>query len=166
MQLSTSMLVVQRMTQVSALFAFAGLWAYVALALRARKPVIAIAAILSLGIGTVLAVLSKETGALTPLLAVVINATLLRDRLRQLPALPRRILQLGALLPVLMLLIGIVVKLDALTGYGSRPFDLVERLLSQSRVVCEYLFNIVVPNLRGGGIYHDDFDISRGLLTP
>ncbi|MGP1664313.1 MAG: hypothetical protein ACTS5I_00055, partial [Rhodanobacter sp.] len=166
MQLSTSMLVVQRMTQVSALFAFAALWAYMALALRARKPATAIAAILALGIGTVLAVLSKETGALTPLLAVVINATLLRDRLRQLPALPRRILQLGALLPVLMLLIGIIVKLDTLTSYGNRPFGMVERLLSQSRAVCEYIFNIVVPNLRGGSIYHDDFVISRGLLTP
>src|SRR3546814_21094097 len=91
-----------------------------------------------------------RSGALTPLLAVVINATLLRDRLRQLPALPRRILQLGALLPVLMLLIGIVVKLDALTGYGSRPFDLVERLHSQSRVVCEYLFNIRSEERRVG----------------
>lgn len=166
MQLSTSMLVVQRMTQMSALFVFAGLWGYVVLAQRARNAATALAAILALGIGTVLAVLSKETGALAPLLAIVINATFLRERLRQLPVLPRRLLQLGTLLPVLALLTGIAAKLNALPGYGGRSFDLVERLLSQSRALCDYLFNILVPSLRGGGIYHDDFAISHGLLTP
>src|SRR5690606_23571777 len=70
MQLSTSMLVVQRMTQLSALFAIAGLWGYVALATRARCRLGAVAAIAVLGIGTGLAVLCKENGALTPILAV------------------------------------------------------------------------------------------------
>jgi hypothetical protein len=41
-----------------------------------------------------------------------------------------------------------------------------ERLLSQSRALCDYLFNIVLPNLRGGGIYHDDFTVSQSLTQP
>src|SRR5690606_24439350 len=45
-------------------------------------------------------------------------------------------------------------------------FSLPERLLSESRILVEYLYKIVLPSLRGGGIYHDDFVVSRGWLTP
>lgn len=166
MQLSTSMLVVQRMTQLSALFALASLWSYVAIGRRAWRPLTALAAIAVLGIGTVLAALSKETGALTPLLAVVLNATLLRDRLVQLPALPRRILRWGAILPVLALASAIAWRWSSATNYAKRPFTMDERLLSQARALCDYLADILLPSLRGGGIYHDDFVVSHGLLDP
>src|SRR5690606_15482615 len=53
MQLSTSMLVIQRMTQLSALFTFAGLWGYVVLARRAQGGGGAFLAIAVLGLGTV-----------------------------------------------------------------------------------------------------------------
>src|SRR5690606_37395831 len=47
-----------------------------------------------------------------------------------------------------------------------RDFSLLERLLSESRILVEYLYKIVLPSLRGGGIYHDDFVVSRGWFTP
>ena len=166
MQLSTSMLVIQRMTQLSALFAFAGLWSYVALAKRASGTPKALAAIAALGTGTILSVLCKETGALVPLLAAVLNATLLRRDLQSMQAGPRRILRWGTLLPVIVLFATLSLQFHRLTGYGSRPFDLGERLLTEARVLWEYLFHILVPSLRGGGIYHDDFVISRNLLSP
>lgn len=166
MQLSTSMLVVQRMTQLSALFAVAGLWAYVSIGIRARSSIHAVLAIAALGMGTALSLLCKENGALTPLLAVVMNATLLRRRLNQTDASPRRILILGAALPVILLLIAIAVRWDALTWYGTRDFNMFERALSEPRALCDYLYRIVIPNLRGGGIYHDDFAVSKGLLSP
>jgi len=166
MQLSTSMLVVQRMTQLSALFAFAGVWGYTALARRAERPAFAFAAISALGAGTILAFACKETGALTPLLAVVVNATVLRQRIEQLPSLSKRMLTWGAALPVLALLMALSWRLDLSVGYQSRDFTLPERLLSESRILVEYLYKIVLPSLRGGGIYHDDFVVSRGWLTP
>jgi hypothetical protein len=166
MQLSTSMLVVQRMTQLSALFALAGVWSYVALAYRAVTASVAVFAISALGAGTVLALLCKETGALTPLLAVVVNATLLRQQLLALPRANRRLLFWGSLLPVLCILIAIMLRWDSLTGYGNRDFDMGDRLLTQARVLVNYAYQILVPNLRGGGIYHDDFAISRTLWNP
>lgn len=166
MQLSTSMLVVQRMTQLSALFVLAGLWGYHALARRAATSSMAMAAIATLGCATILAVLCKETGALAPLLAVVANLTLLRDRLLELPLASRRLLNWGTSLPVLLLAVAIAFNWDALTSYVSRDFDLGQRLLTEARVLAEYLHQIVVPSLRGGGIYHDDFVISRDLLHP
>ncbi len=166
MQLSTSMLVVQRMTQLSALFAVGGTWAYAAIAIRARTPRAAFAAIAVLGASTILSVLSKEVGALTPLLALVLNTTLLRDRLAGLPPAPRRILYWGTALPVLALLAAIAWRWEGVTGYGSRNFGMAERVLSEARALCDYLFRILLPSLRGGGIYHDDFAVSRGLADP
>lgn len=166
MQLSTSMLVVQRMTQLSALFAFAALWSYVAIARRASRVPLAIAAIAALGIGTILAALSKESGALVPLLAVVLNVTLMRNWLTRLPSGSRHVLRWGAFLPVMALLAAIAWRWSALTGYGKRAFTIDERLMSQARALCDYLWHIVLPSLRGGGIYHDDFPISKGLADP
>lgn len=166
MQLSTSMLVVQRMTQLSALFALAGLWGYVCFARRATTSVRAVLAIVALGFGTLLAVLCKETGALAPLLAVVANATVLNTRINKLPALNRILLRWGALLPVLLLLALLGWRWKALTGYGNRDFSMGERLLTQSRVLLDYLQQVLLPSLRGGGIYHDDFVLSRGFFQP
>lgn len=166
MQLSTSMLVVQRMTQLSALFAIAGIWAYAAIAARVRNPFSALAAIAVLGCATILSVLCKEVGALVPLLALILNATLLRERLAALPTTPRRILYWGTGLPVLALLAAIAWRWQGVTGYGSRDFGMAERLLSEARILCDYLFRIVLPSLRGGGIYHDDVAVSRGLFDP
>lgn len=166
MQLSTSMLVVQRMTQLSALFVLTGLWGYVALAHRATTQRMAVASIAALGIGTVLAVLCKETGALAPLLAVVINATLLRDRLRELPSRSRHLLHWGTMLPVLVMLAVIALRWDSASNFSGRDFSMRERVLTEARVLVNYLYQILLPNLRGGGIYHDDFIVSRGLLQP
>lgn len=166
MQLSTSMLVVQRMTQLSALFVFAGMWGYVALASRASTPFRAVGAIAILGLGSVLAVLCKETGVLAPLLAVVVNATLLRRAIDRLPPANRLILHWGTRLPVLLLLAAIAWRWSSLTWYGNRDFSMGERLLTQGRVLCNYVYQILVPNLRGGGIYHDDFVVSRNVLQP
>jgi len=166
MQLSTTMLVVQRMTQLSALFVLAALWGYATIARRASTLPRALAAIAVLGIGTVLAVLCKETGALPPLLAVVVNVTLLRGRLRELPVSSRRVLHWGALLPIVLLVAAIGWRWNALTDYGTRDFNMYQRLLTEARVLVNYLYQILVPNLRGGGIYHDDFIVSRSMVEP
>lgn len=162
MQLATSMLVVQRMTQLSALFAFGALWGYVALARRGH----AFASIAALGTGTVLATLCKETGALVPLLAFVINATVLRDALDAQPMRTSRLMRWGVAIPVAMLAAAILWQWPSASRFDFRGFTLSERLLTECRVLCDYLFRIFVPSLGGDGIYHDDFVVSRGLFRP
>lgn len=161
MQLATSMLVVQRMTQLEALFAFAGLWGYVALLRRER----AFGALVALGSGTTLALLCKETGALVPLLALVANATLLRPTLEALPTRSRLALRWGVAIPVALLAGSILWQWPA-TNFGTRDFTLSERLLSECRALSDYVFRILIPSLGGDGIYHDDFATSRNLLDP
>ena len=51
-------------------------------------------------------------------------------------------------------------------GYQLRPFSLTERLLTEGRVLWFYLDLIVAPDLKAFGLYHDDFVVSTGLLSP
>lgn len=166
MQLATSMLVVQRMTQMAALFGFAGLWGYVAIVRQSASVSRAVGAVATLGLGTILATLCKENGALIPLLAVVINITLLRERLALAPSAARNILRWGAVLPVVLLLSAIIWRWDAVANYGGRDFSMAERLLTQGRVVVDYVRRILLPTMRGDSLYHDDFVVSRGLVDP
>jgi tetratricopeptide (TPR) repeat protein len=46
-----------------------------------------------------------------------------------------------------------------------RDFTLWERLLTQPRVLLDYLGSILLPSMQVG-IFYDDYEISRGLLTP
>lgn len=166
MQLSTSMLVVQRMTILSAIFTFAGLWLYTAIVLRGVGALRMICAIATLGLFTVLATLSKENGALTPLLASVINITVLYPLRIRLPALSRRIVDWGTLMPTLALMTAIALNWKALTSYSMRDFNLLERLMTQARILLDYCMSIVLPRMGGAGIYHDDVVVSRSLLEP
>lgn len=166
MQLTTSMLVVQRMTQLSALFVLFGIWAYASLAQRASGPMSAARAIAALGICTIFATFCKETGALAPLLAVIVNSTLLRRRIHELPPTTRYVLSYGASVPTALLFAALAANWDALTNYSYRDFTMGERLLTQGRVLVDYLWQILLPSIGGSGIYHDDFAVSRGLLDP
>jgi hypothetical protein len=51
-------------------------------------------------------------------------------------------------------------------GYELRPFSLVERLLSEARVIWFYLGLIVVPRISAFGLHHDDIIVSTGLFSP
>lgn len=166
MQLSTSMLVVQRMTQLAAIFSFASLWTYVALLKSPRSHKRSLTAITSLGAGTILAFLCKETGALVPLLAMVVNTTLLRDSLKEFQTADRRIVLWGTVAPNLILVAAVVWKWNSLTNFAIRDFSLYERLLTQARVLVDYAHRILIPAIQGLGIYHDDFVVSRGILDP
>lgn len=50
--------------------------------------------------------------------------------------------------------------------FSRRPFTLDERLLTQSRVVWDYLGQLVNPQLQRMGLYHDDVLVSQSLQMP
>ncbi len=162
MQLATSMLVVQRMTQLEALFALSGLWIYVALLRRGCV----VGSIAGLATGAGLATLCKETGTLVPLLALVANATVLRPVLEAQSPQSRRLVHWCVAIAVVLLAVVIAWQWPAPSRFAFRGFSLGERLLTECRALCDYMFRIFIPSLRGDGIYHDDFVVSRGLLNP
>lgn len=161
--------IVQRMESLSHTFVFIGLWMYVAG--RVRQATGRSGWLLILG-GlipcTVLGLLAKESAALLPLYAFCLEFCLFRFRSddgrvdRRLHALFVLVLWLPAFLGMLWLL----PKTISANAYLSRDFSLVERLLTEPRVVLTYLRWILLPDIDQLSLYHDDYAPSRGLWSP
>lgn len=162
---STTLYPVQRMTQLAALFSFAALAAYLhgrrLFALRPRAGLVWMGGALALG--TVLATLSKENGALLPLLVLVVEFCAPPGP----PRLPRAFRALFLWLPSLAVLGYLLRQIDFTPGlWPDRPFDQPERLLTESRILWDYLGNLFLPRIEGSGLYRDNIIISRGLFDP
>lgn len=170
-QLTSVLYVVQRMTSLSSLFVLLGIWGF--LRGRARyddghRDGLWIASA-SIVIGTAIGVAVKEIAILLPLLALVIEFTMLsretlsESRRRQLYAL----YVVTVLFPALIVASYIALHPEFVTaGYFSRDFTLTERVLTESRVLFFYLLLLFVPLPQSLGLFHDDFVISNGLLSP
>jgi hypothetical protein len=160
------------MAQLSTLFTLAGLLVFTRYRLhwagRGATPGELLAAFLWLGLLGVLAALSKENGALLPWLLAVVEVTLFRGAWRGQSRAP--LVAFGWLALSLPLLLAGAVFLFApelIAGrYGGREFTLEERLLTQSRVLWQYLSWMAVPNIIGMGFFHDDIPISISLWQP
>lgn len=117
----------------------------------------------------VLATLSKENGALLPLYALAMEATLFRFRTNAPVA--RSILiavfVVFVALPLTAVLIYFVSHPGWITNqYIIRGFTLSERLLTETRILWWYLKSIVAPSYSELGLFHDDIPVSTGLLQP
>lgn len=169
MQISTMMLVVQRMTELVTTFTLAGIIGYLygrrKLETNSRQGY----ALMSLAIGVcgTLATLCKENGILLPLYVLTIEMTFLRQS-RPTPTYQWRTWSALFLWAPLILLSGyFVIGWDRVAdGYLNRDFTLTERLLTEPRILFDYLRQIFIPHLGGSGLFHDDYVWSTGLFTP
>ncbi|NMH16423.1 tetratricopeptide repeat protein, partial [Tepidiphilus sp. B18-69] len=162
---STTLYPVQRMAQLAALFSFAALAAYLhGRRLFAFRPRAGLAWMGSaLALGTLLATLSKENGALLPLLVLTVEFCAPPGQ----PRLPLAFRALFLWLPSLAVLGYLLRQIDFTPGlWPDRPFDQPERLLTESRILWDYLGNLFLPRIEGSGLYHDHIPISRGLFDP
>ena len=164
---STTLYVVQRMAILSALFSIMGLLIYVhGRRLLTSQPRQAYCWMtLSVILCTPLAFFSKENGALLPLLILVMEYTALRHSDSQQPASRWVFIFLG--LPTILLFGYFLIHWNGvLEGYKTRPFTLTERLLTESRIVLQYLNHLLIPNLGNSGIFNENPALSHGLLDP
>lgn len=170
-QLTSVLYVVQRMTELSALFVLLGLICYVKGRLRVcsgRPHGITLIVVGLVGCGA-LGLLSKENAALLPVFAGTLELTLFS---REMPWRLWPTLSTGkkqAIIWGVAVLTGtatIAVFAYAFPGYANRPFGLTERLMTESRVLWFYLSLIVLPRLPAFGLYHDDIVLSTSLLSP
>lgn len=165
---STVLYVVQRMAQLSTLFILLGLTLYVALRQKlenGRSVAASTGLLLGIPVMTVLAFLSKENGLLLPLLCAVTELAYFSGARR-----PRPVQAFHFLYVVLPMLAAAALFLlkpqRILAGYSARDFTFAERMLSQPRALCDYIWKLVVPNPPRMGVYTDDFIVSTGLLAP
>ncbi|HYD91853.1 MAG TPA: hypothetical protein VEA37_10250, partial [Flavobacterium sp.] len=172
LNLTSVLYVVQRMTSLSAFFVLLGLTLYVLgrkklLEDKALQGLILISS--SILLVTPLAVLSKENGVLLPIYILLIEVTLLRWQTAS--DQHRKILKLGisllAFIPTLLGLLYLVNNPSIITaGYLFRDFTMVERLMTEARVLWLYIYQIMLPNISMLGLYHDDIVISKSLFNP
>lgn len=171
MHVSTVLYVVQRMAQLSTLFMLLALLAYVLGRVDMERGRVR-AALLYLFLGvpaaTVAAMLSKENGALVPLLCAVIELGYFRaSESTPRPRLVRGFFALFLILPAIVASVWIALNpMRLFAAYDGRLFTLTERLLSQPRALLEYIGALLVPRGPMLGVYTDDFVISRGLMDP
>jgi hypothetical protein len=166
---SSTLLVVQRMTTLSGSFVLAALWIYL-LSRRSveSRPGPAYAGMsIALVLGTVLATLTKENGALLPVFVLVLESTLLRAP-TQGPAVHWRAWSAVFLwIPAF----AVVAYLASQVSYSDdlilrRDFSAGERLLTEARILWEYLLNAFVPRPVQLGPFHDTYAIARSLRDP
>jgi len=162
---STTAYVIQRMAQLPLLFSLLAIAGYFkGRSLLGIKPYFAYTLMtVSIGLGTILATLSKENGALLPLLILVIEFC--NPNKNNKPAWQWRAVCLW--LPSLAIAILMARYIDFSPNlWPTRDFNQVERLLTEGRVVVDYLEQLFVPRIEGYGLFQDGYLISKGWLSP
>ncbi|NIR30746.1 MAG: hypothetical protein GWN84_15815 [Gammaproteobacteria bacterium] len=167
---STVLYAIQRMAQLAALFVMAGLLCYVIgrqnLDRRFLRGVLLI--LTAFVVFWPLAALSKENGALLPVLALLVEIFFFGFATDP----PARRFLIGvfvvtAAVPAVAAGAWLFSEAGSLAEtYRWRDFTLWERLLSQPRALFDYVRQLTLPHGASMGVYHDDYPRSEGLLTP
>ncbi len=173
--LTAVLYIVQRMASMANVFVLLGLIGYVA----CRRHMLAaprhywrslLGCVASLVLGTAIGFTAKETAIMLPLYAFLVEWVLFRFAAA---SGRHRIDKPLAGLYVLILLVPLVVGLMwqlphvlASSTWSTRDFTLRTRLLSEARIVCDYIRWTLVPTPDPLSFYHDNYVASSGLLTP
>lgn len=162
---STTLYIVQRMAQLATLFTLVGIIGYLKsrLLLKTKSKLAYLYMAIVIIICTLLATYSKENGALLPLLILVIEFC--NPNKNHKPMWQWRAIFLW--LPSLAISILMLKYVTfAENPWPNRNFNMIERLYSETRIVTEYLFNLIIPQIELKGLYQDGFNISRSLIHP
>jgi len=170
--LTSVLYVVQRMTSLSTLFSLGCVILYMA----GRNRVItdgvnwrSVSLFIGSAISLTLALFSKENAILIPLIILLIEVVLYPQ------AFPwkhfRQLSQHQRLLTwVILIVAGSFALLAAIQyaegGFQSRPFTMLERVLTESRVICFYIGLIFITRINGFGLFHDDIALSTSVISP
>lgn len=165
--LTAVLYIVQRMESLANLFVLLGMLGY----LHARRGMLegrnrtALAYISLIG-AVACGVLAKETAIMLPLYAAIVEYIVIR---RGGAPNDRRIDVMFVLILGLPFLLGSIwlwPKIFSPESWEHRDFTLSTRLLTEARIVVDYITWTVIPTPRALSFYHDEFAISKGILSP
>jgi hypothetical protein len=136
----------------------------------------------SITIPTAIGILAKETAVMLPLYTLLTEWVLFRFRKSpKSSASPKkegdtetrqrdfRIVGMFTLTLVVPMVLGLAWLLPGILKaetWATRDFTLSTRLLSEARIVVDYITWTLLPTPSALSFYHDDFRVSTGLLTP
>jgi len=165
---STTLYIVQREAMLAATFTILGLlaWGHGRTLAESSPRAGTWWMLAGIGGGTALAMLCKANGALLPLLAWILEATVYcKTGFGSHRA--RRINRLLLLMPSMLLSAYVLYKLaDWSTPLATRSWTIGERVLTEPRVLLDYLRLLLVPRVLSTGVYNDSYVWSTGLFKP
>lgn len=167
---STVLYSIQRMAQIAALCMLAGLWLYVALRQRIERgdrPGFHWAVLFAgIPLLTFLGIQGKQNAAVLPALCLILELCYFRPY-AQWPKTIKGFYGLYLFAPTIIGTLLVAWKWPSVAaGYGEYAFTPGERLLTQARVLWEYILMLLAPNTPSMGIYTDDFPVSTSLIAP
>lgn len=170
---TTHLMIIQRMTSLSGMFLLWGLaffvWAHIYQAKNQKKHII-IFMLLGPGLMTLLSTLSKESGALLPLLASLILWFWIPKEYRLSSKASRWLLWILVFIPTLLLL-GYLLQgfMETMLrgNYGARRyFTPAERLMTQPLILLDYLRWLLFPQASAASPFMDQLPVSKGWFEP
>jgi hypothetical protein len=165
--LTAVLFIVQRMESLAQTFVLVGLLLYVQARIRQQGDLGGSTWRLWIGVPgcTLLGIAAKESAALLPLYALLLEATVLfgwRRNRRELAAFYLVFL----LIPAALGLAWMIPHALAPAAYAQRAFTLQQRLLTEPRVLLDYIEWILVPLPKFFTFFHDDYPPSKDLWHP
>lgn len=165
---SSSLLIVQRMTLLSATFLLVGLIGYLlARRILTSRPKLAMSLMtMAIVVGGTLSALAKENGATLPLLVLILEVTLLPRPERTAPLWRVWFFTL-LVLPAIALLGYLALHVqysDRIVLW--RGFTGLDRLLTEAHILWKYLYLAFLPRVSALGPFHDDQTIYSDWLSP
>jgi hypothetical protein len=158
------------MTELSTLFVLAGLVSYVK-GRRAQEQSVAkgwLLIVLGFGVFFPLAVLSKENALLFPVYCTLIEFIVFRFKGGATVQKQAKEFQGFLILGYVSVAVYVLVNFSSrfMTGYAVREFTLLERMLTEARVLVLYIAQLLRPIQSQMGFFHDDLILSTGLFAP
>ncbi|NIN62885.1 MAG: hypothetical protein GWO08_21710 [Gammaproteobacteria bacterium] len=168
LQISTVLYVVQRMTILSALFVLAGLIAYAHGRILQRNGKQGIGFILLAFIVLMpLGALCKENALLLPVYALILEIFIFHFKSGSDNKTDNYLVSMFIMAMIIgMSILLITYNTTLLQGYDIREFTLIERVMTQGRVMVLYLLQVIYPIKGNLGFMHDDVVLSASLFKP
>jgi hypothetical protein len=124
--------------------------------------------LLSITVPAGIGLLAKETAVMLPLYAFLVEWLIFRfknsEGQRDLSVIV--LFATVLILPMFGGLAWLLPQILSATSWATRDFTLNTRLLSESRVVVDYIVWTLLPNPQDLSFYHDNFHTSTSLLSP
>jgi len=170
LQVSTVLYTVQRMTELSTLFMFAGLICYA----KGRQRQIDgdkngwIFIAVGFAVFLPLALFSKETALLFPVFCTLMEFLIFHFKSA---AFSQKQIKLFRSMTLAVYLVGTIIVIAnfstlVLRAYEFRDFTFGDRIFTEMRIVALYLYQLLIPIQSKMGFYHDDIVLSTSLLSP
>lgn len=167
-QISSVLYVVQRMTLLSSFFVLISLHVFIlgrsSLAKGKKKAAYFLLCFLLPLLG-VMGLLAKETAFLLIVYLLLVDRYLAKSEIVE-NGFYRRLFAPALLLVFFGFVVYLLSFIFRPEQFHFREFDLGQRLLTEVRVLWQYLAQLVAPRISSLGLYHDSYVVSENLFNP